>query len=66
MPFTGLFAGMQSRAVIIATFLAVLELLKQGVARCRQLERHGEIMLYRGEETGRRVGEGAGSGAETA
>ena len=62
----GLFAGMESRAVIIATFLAVLELLKQGVARCRQVERHGEIMIYRVEDEGRPAGEGAGNGPEAA
>lgn len=66
VPFTRLFAGMESRAVIIATFLAVLELLKQGIARCRQVERHGEIMIYRVEAEGRQAGEGAGIGPEAA
>ncbi len=60
LPFTGLFAGMESRSVIIATFLAILELLKQGVARCRQVERHGEIMIYRVEEDRREAEPAAG------
>jgi segregation and condensation protein A len=49
LPFTGLFAGMEARAAIVATFLALLELLRQGAVRCRQVERYGEIMLYRAE-----------------
>jgi segregation and condensation protein A len=50
LPFGALFDGALTRSLLIATFLALLELLRQGLARARQSERDGEIMLYRAME----------------
>ncbi len=47
LPFGALFEGTLTRSLLITTFLALLELLRQGLARARQSERDGEIMLYR-------------------
>ncbi|MGH7427817.1 MAG: segregation and condensation protein A [Candidatus Methylomirabilaceae bacterium] len=54
LPFGALFEDVLTRSVLIGTFLALLELLRQGLARARQSERDGEIMIYRvleGSET---------------
>jgi chromatin segregation and condensation protein Rec8/ScpA/Scc1 (kleisin family) len=37
--------GHQSRAEMIVGFLALLELVKQGILRASQAERHGDIVL---------------------
>ncbi len=50
LPFGGLFEDALTRSLLIATFLALLELLRQGLARARQSEGGGEIMIYRGPE----------------
>jgi segregation and condensation protein A len=47
LPFTALFDGVLTRALLVTTFLALLELLRQGLARARQSARDGEIILYR-------------------
>ncbi|MFQ5840090.1 MAG: segregation and condensation protein A [Candidatus Methylomirabilales bacterium] len=47
LPFAQLFSGSTDRAVLIATFLALLELLRQGLMRVRQLSPFGEITLFR-------------------
>jgi segregation and condensation protein A len=47
VPFEALFAGQGSRAELIVTFLALLELLRRGLATARQSELFGEIMVYR-------------------
>lgn len=45
-PFSGLFAGQQTRPELIVTFLALLEILRRGLATARQPEPFGEIMVY--------------------
>jgi len=47
VPFEALFAGQRTRAELIVTFLALLEILRRGLATARQPEPFGEIMLYR-------------------
>lgn len=48
IPFFSLFER-GSRLELIVTFLALLELLRRGLARVRQTLPFGEIMIYRGE-----------------
>jgi segregation and condensation protein A len=45
--FSQLFVGSRRRPEIIVTFLALLELLRRGLASARQTERMGPIMIYR-------------------
>jgi segregation and condensation protein A len=47
VPFTACFEETPSRPVLIATFLALLELLRQGLVRARQVQPDGEIVVYR-------------------
>ena len=47
IPFTALFAGQRTRGDLIVTFLALLEILRRGLATARQPEPFGEIMVYR-------------------
>ncbi len=47
LPFTALFDGAGTRALLIATFLALLELLRRGLVRARQSDSDGEITIYR-------------------
>ncbi len=47
LPFVDLFAGQRSRPELIVTFLALLEILRRGLASARQPEPFGEIMVYR-------------------
>ena len=47
LPFAALFDGAGSRSLLIATFLALLELLRQGLVRARQSDPDGEITIYR-------------------
>src|SRR4051794_674495 len=44
--FRDLFAGAPSRRRLVATFLALLELVKRQAIRARQDEEHGDIMLF--------------------
>jgi segregation and condensation protein A len=46
LPFDRLFEGQVRRVEIIVTFLALLEALRRGMARARQPEAHGPIMIY--------------------
>lgn len=57
LEFTRLFAAAARRAEVIVTFLALLELLRRGLASARQPETLGPIMIYRVVE---RVEEEAG------
>ncbi|HJU27628.1 MAG TPA: segregation/condensation protein A [Candidatus Binataceae bacterium] len=50
--FTALFGDIDDRALIIATFLALLELIRRGEVRAWQDERGGPILLARGERFG--------------
>jgi segregation and condensation protein A len=50
LEFTRLFVGSRRRAEIIVTFLALLELLRRGLASARQAEPMGPIMIYRSLE----------------
>jgi segregation and condensation protein A len=50
LPFTALFEEAGSRAMLITTFLALLELLRRGLIRARQTQPQGEIMVYRAVE----------------
>jgi len=50
LPFTALFDTSGIRSKLIATFLALLELLRRGLVRARQSEPEGEIMVYRAVE----------------
>jgi segregation and condensation protein A len=62
--FSRLFADGARRPEIIVTFLALLELLRRGLAAARQAESLGPIMIYRVVE---RIEEAdAGGGAEAA
>ncbi|MGH7412061.1 MAG: segregation and condensation protein A [Candidatus Methylomirabilis sp.] len=47
LPFAALFDVAGTRSLLIATFLALLELLRQGLVRARQSDPDGEIMVYR-------------------
>jgi segregation and condensation protein A len=47
--FAALFATADDRVVVIATFIALLELIRRGAVRAWQDERGGEIWLGRGE-----------------
>ncbi len=47
LPFPALFDGTGTRSLLIATFLALLELLRRGLVRARQSDPGGEIMVYR-------------------
>ena len=51
MPFLALFEGVTTRALLIATFLGLLELLRRGLVRARQSEPGSEITIYRTVET---------------
>jgi segregation and condensation protein A len=50
--FAALFGDMEDRALMIATFLALLELIRRGEVRAWQDDRHGPILLGRGERFG--------------
>lgn len=50
--FTALFADIHDRPLMIATFLALLELIRRGEVRAWQDDREGPIMLARGERFG--------------
>ena len=54
LPFASLFDGAGTRSFLIVTFLALLELLRQGLVRARQSDPDGEIMLYRKVEVSER------------
>lgn len=47
VPFLALFEGVTTRALLIATFLGLLELLRRGLVRARQSEPGSEITIYR-------------------
>ncbi len=47
--FTKLFIGVVSKAELIVTFLALLELMRLKEVKVRQRKRFGQIMVYRGE-----------------
>jgi segregation and condensation protein A len=47
--FRDLLLGSGSRLEIIITFMALLEMMKRGLARCRQHGAFGEIWIYAGE-----------------
>ncbi|MGE0142557.1 MAG: ScpA family protein [Planctomycetota bacterium] len=50
--FEALFAERTGRLALIGVFIAVLEMMKQGVLRAWQGDRHGEILvIYRGDES---------------
>ena len=51
VPFLALFEGVTTRALLIATFLGLLELLRRGLVRARQSEPGSEITIYRTVET---------------
>src|SRR5574337_275887 len=51
VPFLALFEGVTTRALLIATFLGLLELLRRGLVRARQSEPGSEITIYRTIET---------------
>lgn len=48
VPFTDLFRGLETRDAVIATFLALLEMVKIGRALARQAAEGGEIRIYQG------------------
>jgi len=50
--FAALFGDMEDRALMIATFLALLELIRRGEVRAWQDDRHGPILLGRGDRFG--------------
>ena len=50
VPFHHFFEGRRSRSLLIATFLALLELVRQREVVARQVERFGEIWLKRAME----------------
>lgn len=50
VPFHRLFEARRSRSLLIATFLALLELVRQREVVARQVERFGEIWLMRATE----------------
>jgi segregation and condensation protein A len=47
--FTALFEDLEDRPLVIATFMALLELIRRGAVRVWQDERHGPIVLGRGD-----------------
>ncbi len=47
--FAALFEDLRDRPLVIATFMALLELIRQGRVRARQESRPGPILLERGE-----------------
>jgi len=49
VPFIALFEDLADRSLIIATFLALLELIRRGAVRAYQEHRQGPIMLARGK-----------------
>ena len=51
VPFLALFEGVTTRALLIATFLGLLELLRRGLVRARQSDPGSEITIYRIVET---------------
>lgn len=55
--FSELFGGETSRMEVIVTFLALLEMVRLGTVRARQMERGGDIWLYEPGDTPR-PGEG--------
>jgi segregation and condensation protein A len=55
--FRDLFAGEPNRPRLVATFLALLELIKRQAVRARQMEAYGEILLFKGARDGARVDE---------
>ena len=59
--FRDLFAGAPSRRRLVATFLALLELVKAQAIRARQDEELGEIMLFAGAGAAAYAGFGNGS-----
>ncbi len=50
--FTTLFDDLADRPLMIATFMALLELIRRGAVRVWQDERHGPILLGRGDRFG--------------
>lgn len=52
LPFSSLFLGERRRLEMIVTFLALLELLRQGLVRARQPVPFGEILIARIEKRG--------------
>lgn len=50
--FTALFEDLADRPLMIATFMALLELIRRGAVRVWQDERHGPILLGRGDRFG--------------
>lgn len=50
--FTALFEDLNDRPLVIATFLALLELVRRGEVRAWQDERYGPIFLGRGDRFG--------------
>ncbi|MCC6781302.1 MAG: segregation/condensation protein A [Planctomycetes bacterium] len=52
VPFVGLFDRKDGRLALIGTFIAILEMMKQGVLRAWQGASHGEILVvFKGGET---------------
>jgi segregation and condensation protein A len=52
VPFIGLFDRKDGRLALIGTFIAILEMMKQGVLRAWQGASHGEILVvFKGGET---------------
>lgn len=47
LAFASVFAGQRTRGELIVTFLALLEILRRGLASARQPEPFGEILIYR-------------------
>lgn len=47
LPFASLFDGAGTRSLLIATFLALLELLRRGLVSARQSDQDGAITVYR-------------------
>jgi chromatin segregation and condensation protein Rec8/ScpA/Scc1 (kleisin family) len=47
--FTSLFEDLEDRPLVIATFMALLELIRRGAVRVWQDDRHGPILLGRGD-----------------
>ena len=56
LEFSRLFADDTRRVEIVVTFLALLELLRRGLATVRQAEALGPIMIYRTLEQADDVG----------
>jgi segregation and condensation protein A len=65
--FTALFAGMEDRSLVIATFIALLELVRRRRVSVSQTERFGAIWIERGvagniENEGAKADENGGAG----